>query len=275
MFALPSGFRLRAGCGRPHVVHEPVLKRASPIALLAVLSASHVVTPQSRCDTRLVQPANNPYGYRWRGDRCEGVYIQDVAATPLLVASWTESFEDYDLASKDRLMLEWDAPAGGQARIVARGLRRRLYFQMDTLVAADRPRFAWSPDVLSGLGIRRQELGVFGIVPARVGTIEQMVYVPLRVRQRHDAVRGSPYALVVVPGVELQELFVTLMRADGKDGAPLKNAEPLRYGYYPADRPIDIPVRVTGPRGLYHLQLGATHRDGAVSTADLWFYHAR
>ena len=53
-----------------------------------------ITLPQTtHCDPDLREPSTDAYGYRLRGaqrDRCEGIYIQEVASTPLLVASLTE-----------------------------------------------------------------------------------------------------------------------------------------------------------------------------------------
>src|SRR5919108_743620 len=92
---------------------------------------------ESYCDPYLGQVSDNPYGYRMRGDRCEGIYIKEVSTTILLVASLTESFEDYDLNSSKPLLIEWNKASGdGVVRLRAQGLRRRLYYRMDTV----RPR---------------------------------------------------------------------------------------------------------------------------------------
>ena len=46
------------------------------------------------CDSLVKTRASDPLSYRQRGDRCEGVYAQDVAgSSSLLVASVMESFE--------------------------------------------------------------------------------------------------------------------------------------------------------------------------------------
>jgi hypothetical protein len=47
----------------------------------------------------------------------------------LTVASWTESFADYDLASGAALVIEWESPSGKSVHLRAQGMRRRLYFR--------------------------------------------------------------------------------------------------------------------------------------------------
>lgn len=227
---------------------------------------------ESPCDSHILSPGNDPYGYRLRGDRCEGIYIQEVAGTPLGVASWTQYQEDYDLSSGAPLILEWDAlPESRSIHLRAHALRRRLYFQMDAIQSANNKFFTWKPDLLAAIGIPGRELGVVGLTKLTVGKTERDVYVPIRLRQKTHPAASSHYELVVIPGVELKELFVTIAPAEG--GQFLKNGEPLGYGYYPAERPIAIPISRPSKPGIYHLGLGATQRNGGVSTTELWFFH--
>ena len=48
---------------------------------------------------------------------------------------------------------------------------------------------------------------------------------------------------------------------------------PLGYGYYPAERAFAVPVLGMRERGIYHLELAATFREGGSATTELWFYH--
>lgn len=81
--------------------------------LFVLLWASQVqpVRAANPCDPGLIQDKSNPYGYRLRGDRCEGIYVQEVSCAPLTIASWTESFDDYNLSSGAALMIEWTTPS--------------------------------------------------------------------------------------------------------------------------------------------------------------------
>jgi len=100
--------------------------RLSVFLLAAQVMSLRAANP---CDPGLIQDKSNPFGYRLRGDRCEGIYIQEVSGAPLTVASWTESFADYDLASGAALVIEWESPSGKSVHLRAQGMRRRLYFR--------------------------------------------------------------------------------------------------------------------------------------------------
>jgi hypothetical protein len=245
-------------------------------SLLPLLWTLQVPSPDGNpCDSHLVQAANNPYGYRLRGDRCEGLYAQEVVGAPLTIASWTESFEEYDLKSSEPLVISWEVPENGRVQLRAQSVRRRLYFRMDANPASTNKSFSWPPDLLSAIGIPRQDLGIFALMQAHTPTAVHDVYLPLRLRQRGDRVGPTGYTLVIVPGVELKEVFLTLGAVGAATRELLKNGEPLGYGYYPAERPLEIPVAGISKPGIYRLEIGATQRNGGVTTTELWFYHPR
>ena len=92
-------------------------------ALLNVLLFSlWMSTPamgQEVCDTSLIAPQDSPHGYRLRGDRCEGIYIQELAGTTLKVAALLESFEDYSLTGAQDLRVAWTPPGEGTVSLRA------------------------------------------------------------------------------------------------------------------------------------------------------------
>jgi len=107
-----------------------------------------------------------------------------------------------------------------------------------------------------------------------VGGAEHDVYLPLQIAQKNKPAPSRSYRLVVIPGAELKELYVTISTATS-DGRPLiTNGEPLGYGYYPPNRTVEIPVLDPPKPGIYRLQVGAMLRDGLAATEELWFYHS-
>jgi hypothetical protein len=227
------------------------------------------------CDPSLEQPNENPYGYRQRGDRCEGQYIKQVASTTLLVASFTEAFGDYDHSANKDLVVEWNALGNRQIRLRAHGLKRRLYYRMDTVRSSESQTFNWPVGLLAALAIPRQDIGVVGWTRYSVGEIEKEVYLPLRISQKKDKNRLGSYTVVLLPGAELSEVYVSLATV-GKDGHPetfLRDGIALGNNYYPADRPIDIPISDLKAPGLYYLEIGATLKTGGSATVEFWFHH--
>jgi hypothetical protein len=245
------------------------------VAICSALGGCAARGEGQSCDARLVRSTADPYGYRQRGDRCEGIYVQEVGGAPLAIVSWTESFATYDLAPRQPLLLEWES-AGGRAaiRLRAQSLRHRLYYQMDAVRPPGSKSYQWPLDLLAAVAIPKEEVGVVGMTRTTVGQAERDLYLPLRISQGGKSAPPGGYHLVALPGVELKEVFITLAAVKENRETILKNGEPLGFGYYPAERPIDVPVAAPREPGIYRLEIGATHKSGGASTADLWFYHA-
>ncbi len=230
---------------------------------------------QSHCDSHLQQAGNDPYGYRLRGDRCEGIYIKEVANTTLLVASLTEYVKDFNPASNQDLLVGWTAPGSGSIRLRAYSLRHRLYYQMDSLRPAGSTSYVWPMDLLAALKPRKNDLGIVAWTPYQVGNTKRDVYLPLRIKREGTAGKPHDYQLVLLPGVELAEVFISLapVKRDGSLEAFLINGQALGYGSYPAGRGITIPISKPKMPGIYYLEIGAKLRASGSFTALVWFYN--
>ncbi|MBL8037674.1 MAG: hypothetical protein JNN16_09260 [Nitrospira sp.] len=227
------------------------------------------------CDPSLEQPNENPYGYRQRGDRCEGQYIKQVASTTLLVASFTEAFGEFDHSSNKDLVVEWRTFGSKQIRLRAHGLKRKLYYRMDTVRSPEAQIFNWPVGLLAALTIPRQSIGVVGWTHYSIGGVEKEVYLPLRINQTKAVSQSGIYTAVLLPGVELSEVYVSLATV-GTNGHPenfLRDGIALGNNYYPADRPIDISISGLKAPGLYYLEIGATLKTGGSATVEFWFHH--
>jgi hypothetical protein len=254
----------------PALVAPTFLAGALWYSAAAVSSVSAQTVP---CDPSLEQARTHPYGYRVRGDRCEGIYAQPVAGTPLVIASFTERFEAYDPDTTRSLVLQWSAPGAGHVRLRALALPRRTYYRMDTEQGGSDSSWTWPADLLAALDIGRPELGVVAWTRQAVGDTERDVHLPLRIGAAQTTDAAGGYTLIVVPQVELTEMYVTVaaIGGDGRAAAYLRDEEPLGYGYYPTDRPIEITIARPATPGLYRVQIGAGIRGGGSLATELWF----
>ena len=238
--------------------------------MLAVQAAS------SPCDPALAQASSDPNGYRLRGDRCEGLYIQPVSGrASLVVASFVEAFADFDARNTRELRLDW-TPASPSTPTFLRayGLRRRQYYRMDATPPAGSRSYLWPATILGNLDLSRQYLGIVAWTDmATSAQSNRRVYLPLRVGGGSNVERG--YELAIVPGVELTEVYLTLA-AVSEDGRPLRSymqRQPLRHGYYPAQQAIMVPLTGVDRIGLHRLDIAVTQRDGGSANTEVWFLH--
>ena len=199
---------------------------------------------QSACDPALPGIKEGGLGYRDRGDRCEGLYINPVSSTTLFVASFTEQFENYDNTG-NTLLIEWDKPpVNKEVYLRAQGIKPRLYYRMDASKSGANTFFAWPAGVLATLNIRRNDIGVTGKIKLPIGKTERYVHLPLRIRMQGEAKKAGNYKLILMPGVQLSEIYISVAPV-GEDGNPqqfLRTDEALGYGYYPAERAVEIPI---------------------------------
>jgi hypothetical protein len=225
------------------------------------------------CDAYLRSLSDSPLAYRLRGDRCEGLYAGDVARTSLLIASFTTWSGAFDPQTGRSVPLFWPTARTNQpTHIRAVSLQSRIYYRMDALSGQGTTSYAWSPDVLAALRLKRDDLGLVAWTSQIVDGSEREVYLPL-------AVGGAPptgvssHSLVVIPGVGLGAVFVTLMPVSpGADPHHSPEASKLPGGFFAPDVPFTVPVPRPKLPGLYRLTIGATTMDGGSVTADILFF---
>jgi hypothetical protein len=101
------------------------------------------------------------------------------------------------------------------------------------------------------------------------------VLVPLRISQLLPPTRSTRYRLTVLPAIELSEVYVTLAttRPNGDALRYLQRDKPLGYGFYPAERAIDVRLAPLVARGIYLVRIAGTLKeDGSVTSTCLLFH---
>lgn len=250
--------------------------------ILFLGTATGSVAQTSPCDPNIERNSRGGVlGYQARGNYCEGLYATDVAATMMWVASLTGSFSDYDLSSPAPLKLSWQGPEGGALHVRAHGIKRDLYYRMDSPQAPGTSAWDWPTDVLAAEGIARDDIGVLGWTPRSAGGVDYNLFVPVSVTHGNMAASAadSTYELVVVPNVRLDKVYLSLAKVDAvgqrPEGAFIKQQEPLSQRVYPTQRPIRIDLTGFADAGIYFVEVTATRADGRPVTMDpMWIYHA-
>ena len=123
----------------PRVRGTLALLTASDAILASSLLYAQATTAVDPCDPTLARATKDPLAYGRRGDRCEGLYIKDVAGIGgLQVAAFVESGTPFEIATGERLQVAWSQPAEAAVQLRAVALQRRKYYRMD--VVRDRAR---------------------------------------------------------------------------------------------------------------------------------------
>lgn len=244
--------------------------------LLSGMLAGGVAAQDLLCDPTVPLLHDVNHGYRERGDRCEGIYARSpVSGSTISVASFTKGTVSYEL-TETPLEVTWPPDLDRPVRLRAKPLRPDLFYQMDTHQPATETRFVWPTDFLQTYAIAPQDLAILGWAMVPLGGQEVPVHLPVSIHQGEPVAETDVYHLLVVPGVELSELFVAIDHIDegGKvDGNALERTA-LEWGYYPADSGVPIALPDLPEPGVYQVKLiGRRLRDGIERPEHFWFYH--
>lgn len=236
------------------------------------LGADHVAAQP--CDPALQPPKGERYGYRRRGDRCEGIYAKEVALATLNIVSLTSIYQSFDPGGGNDIELGWLAPSAGPVHLRANSLRRRLYYRMDATSDADDRVWTWPSDVVAALELDASSLGVVAWTYLADPERTPPLYLPLRVGSAPKPAVGS-YTVIFVPGRELIEAYIHLkaLASDGNEPVSILAGKALGYGYYPADRGVRFRLPELPATGIYQLEIGAQMVGGGATATSIDFYH--
>jgi hypothetical protein len=246
-------------------------QRVTGAVMLALLCSPSAMGVATTCDPDLRPPLDTPYAYRQRGDVCEGLYARDVGGRPLVVVALTSSVEEFIAADGSDLVLNWTPVADQPTYIRADALRPNLYYRMDAVVAAPGRELRWSPTLLKALDLTRGEIGIVAWTLHSVGTQMRAVLTPVRLRQKQADEVSAAWHLVVLPAVEMDEVYFTVTPVDAPGvEQPLVEDHALGRSYYPADRPVQIELPSLPGSGIYRVDVAARVRAGGSATDTVW-----
>lgn len=259
----------------------PMRLAGAAAALVAAALGFGPAAGRELCDPQLVARTADTsaerarLSYAPRGDRCEGLYAQDVAGGGVLtVISFTANFEEFDPGSMARLVLSWPTVGGSEVEIRAQSQRPKLYYRMDTVRLPPATTYAWQTDVLQALGLRRADIGVVAWTRAQVGHHARVVYVPLRVGAVREAPLTPTYTIVLVPETELEAVYLSVVAVDQNSGRPrriVRERHELGHGVYYPRRGFTARVAAPADPGLYRVDVVAVQPTGTSTTTDLLF----
>jgi len=247
-----------------------------PIASLVLFCLlTPFVAGAEPCELAVAVRESDRLAYQERGKRCEGRYIEEVSGETIAIISFTSLLQDYDLSDGRDLKVSWSTPDDVTMHLRGRSLEPKIYYQMDTTRPASEGVFEWPVNILSGLDIQPSKLGVVGFYRGRIGSIETNIYVPVGISQANANKGVEEYRLLLRPGVQLHEVYVSLERIDIKGNSLqlILDEEPLRQGFYPAERVFQVPITNSSDPGLYHLLIAAEPTSGGtILVKELYFW---
>jgi hypothetical protein len=244
------------------------------VGLLACAIPSYSKAQSPVCDATLQTPEEGLYGYRLPGDLCERLYTLPLSSTTLRLVSFTGSFEDYDLISGEPLQVTWAVPLNESVNLRAQGLKRRLYYRMDALLPGKQLSFEWPTTILAPLIIERDDIGMTAWYLKELDGSPRTIYAPVQVWQTVAPKTPNIFRLVVVPGRQLAEVYVSVVPVlDGKPSLQDLSAQALGYGQYSVDRGIEIPIERPALPGIYGVEVSADLVNGGAAALQFYFHN--
>ncbi|HYH98541.1 hypothetical protein [Hyalangium sp.] len=261
-----------------------MLRPHSLVVLLLAATSAAGAPPAELCDSSLEADLRNEYGYRQRGDRCEGLYVRSVSGSGLVLLSLTAGIADYDDSDSDSLFIRWpQLPAEklkleGEIHIRASRLHRGHYYQMDTRRPWAAFLYGWEAELVRAL-VPPRELGILASIQSPQVSGEE-VYVPtLLVQSKTDTPLIERYRVGFFPGASLTEVRVTIAPVDtaGRIGTSKYDKVALPFTPVPPSLPqfLEIPIDWFSETGIYWVWISAKTRDNSPLTTDFHLVHEK
>lgn len=234
---------------------------ASLVSLLFALRLAGTAAADT-CDPDIIVPRDDPNAYRWRDDRCEGVFAIPLRGEPALtVVSLTASATAMSAEKPTSLVLMWRPLKEPLVKIQVVSLNPHTHYRMDTVTHGASGAFQWPADIPNALELPLRELGVtaFATLPVHGSTKTFLVPMVLATDTERPPERNSLW-LVVVPSVDLSVLRyqVAPYRADGMVGSFLTPPIAVQERPILADHPVSIEIAVPAAGNLAWLHLALT-----------------
>ena len=237
---------------------------------IALLGASTLgAQERSVCDSLYLRLAKGPHGYRSVDGRCEGIHEQPVAGTPVYLMSLAARPAELTIDRGDSLLLEWPRlTAPRPIRIRAQSATREWSFAMDVDHSSEAHTYVWPSDILWAASIAPSDVGFVATMNADLGAGVVRTLLPVTIRKNGQPSIAPNYELSLFTIAQLDEVYVSVHRLDQRARVShvFRTAKPLRYGYYPAQQPIPLPVPELSTPGRYVIQISASITDGPVVT---------
>ena len=248
------------------------------VSLVFVMFGAVITLSQSqRCDPSIKTPFQNPLRYKLRGDRCEGILLEEFSGALEVVYFGFKPHGINGFQNHDALNLMWSSPEPlTLSHVRARGIRRDITnYQMDfppQAVDFIGTTYTWPLNVIRAL---RSDLLIDDIsLVAWTHLDNKRIYLPLSLHRKEE--RADSYFLELLPSSELIEVYVSLAIPDESGNPPqyLKYQEPLKLPSYPTSVRISIefPFELLPEPGIYYVEVNA-RRNGGPAGLSLDFYH--
>lgn len=237
----------------------------SCVALLfCVLANGPVLSQVKKCDAGIAVDESDLWSYGWRGNRCEGRYVEPLGGGTIRLVGYYAGTSWQGTARLPALRVEWPSRSTGDVELRAISLRWRTFYRMDAVVSAKAQRFLWSTEVLRALRLRAEEVGLTAIAGVTLPWGTERLLVPVKIADEAHAAPGR-LKIVLMSDDDLDEIQLGIRSVT--DTIWIRPISKIREGTFMARRPITVELPSLPP-GVYQLLcmgIGAPYRVLSVS----------
>jgi hypothetical protein len=233
------------------------------------------ITCFAQCDPELTARTNpkNRDRYSQRGDRCEGVYLEQVSGTigDLLIASLTASRTRLSSwPSAGPLTLRWNPVAESDVHIQAFPIVPRKFFRLD-VVKKFIKAYVWDTSLVEKY-LAPAETGIVAWTSVAVNGAPARLYLPVAFGDVSDL---GLYRLTLISPIDLSEIYLTITSIVPSE-KPVCTRVPQKFASYPADQKIEINLPQLPKPGRYRVEVIGDRKDlGSVGTPPFFIEYAR
>ena len=246
-------------------------KLSLPIRLSLALFALTALAqpPSTSCDPDLLRQTSpgDPDRYKDRGNRCEGLYAEQVSYTGnLLVASLTSGVGTPTAWTAKPLTLQCKYKTPSDIHLQAFLLQPRPFYRLDVVQRAADLSWNWNTEVIARYA-RPVNVGVVAWTIAVIDGRPQRIYLPVR----NPANPAGLLKLIVLPPVPVTEAYLTVASTTPGE-KPLRNQTPLGKGSYQKNERIEIDLPPLPHEGLYSVEVAGRSGTGSVFAPPFLIY---
>jgi hypothetical protein len=221
-----------------------------------------------------IEPLPGELGYRERGNRCEGLFKQKIAATIQIVA-FTGHYETINPGKNKNILIKWTPYKNQDIHIRAFSTLPGLYYQMDAVPEQGEKEFLWPPTVLNRIELPGKDLGILCWTETTVGEREELIFLPCSVQQEKKIVQDNFFRVTFKTCIDLSSVTFSLSQLDSRGNTLrfIHENKDAGYSLYPKDYPVTINIPTPGQSGLYAIKILFTLKNKRIMSRHLIIYY--
>jgi len=233
------------------------------------MGAIQAAAEERYCNPAVPKSWSDPkLAYRERGNRCEGLYSQQIAApSKVEIVGFFQHPPVVEPGSEVPLRVKI-GESNSPVQIQAVSLRYRHFYRMDTRLAPGQANFLWPRSILNSreVSLNKRELAILACISTcrSTGSRSMMKILPVSLTDERRNIKPKSY-LMFRASVRLKSLWLRISRLPDRE--VLGQANVLGGRRLAAGEPFRVPVSALRYGSRYLLQVRAVPASSGASSS--------